>query len=108
MTVKNELSSNLNDQENKHIWERFVQLMLKVKDYLYCAVIVHRGISFQAVNNGLYYHCIIHFQETCVLQNKGRSISPAFKKLSENKPKKLHDVSYALNLDVQNIGQRDL
>lgn len=43
-----------------------------------------------------------------VLQNKGRSIPPAFKKLSENKPKKLHDVSYALNLDVQNIGQRDL
>lgn len=75
ITLKNELSSSPNDQENKHIWERFVQLMLKVKYYLYCAIIVHWGISFQAVNNGLFYHSIIHFQEACVLQNKGRSIS---------------------------------
>lgn len=100
MTVKDELTSNLNDQKNKHVWERFVQLILKVKYYLYCAVIVHWGISFQAVNNGLYYHGIIHFQEICVLQNKGRYISPAIKILSENKLEKLHEVSCALNPDV--------
>lgn len=88
MTVKNDLSSKLKDQANKHIRERFVPLMLKVKDYLYCTVIVHWGIFFQAVNNVLYYHCITYFQETRVLQYKDRSIlvkihlasPPTFKK----------------------------
>lgn len=106
MTVQNELSSKLNDQANKHIWERVVQLMLKVKDFLYCTVIVHWEIFFQALNNVLYYHCITHFQETWGLQYEGRSIlvkihlaspSPPLKKLSKNKPETLNDVSYALN-----------
>lgn len=41
MTVRNEIFSKLNNQANKHMRERFVQLLLKVKDYLYCTVIVH-------------------------------------------------------------------